>query len=311
VQLIWAREEDLRHDMYRPAAMSKARASLNSAGLPEAWHQRLASASVSSDFVGRVLNAEMLETPDKTNVEGAAWRPYAIENIRIEHVPVHLDLSVGFWRSVGFSQNAFFFESFLDELAHKAGIDPLSYRLQLLAAHPRYQKVLTTAAAMLDWQPGQTHAGTDRGRGIALVESFGAIVAQAMEVRMLGPKRMRLERVACAVDAGFAVHPDQLAAQMEGGIVYGLSAAMYGRIDLADSAVVQSNFHDYPVLRMNELRDVQVEVLNGSTDPDSTPGGGGESGTPPAAPALCNALFAATGERVRSLPLASAGYALA
>ena len=199
VQLVWSREEDVRHDMYRPAAMSKLRASLNRAELPEVWHQRLASASVSSDFVGRVLNAEMFETPEKINVEGAALRACVIDN-------------------------------------------------------------------------------------------------------------MRLERVACAVGAGFAVHPDQLSAQMEGGIVFGLSAMMYGWIDFADSTVVQSNFHDYPVLRTNELRDVQVEVLNGATGSDSTLGGVGESGIPPAGPALCNALFAATGQRVPVLSLASSGF---
>jgi isoquinoline 1-oxidoreductase beta subunit len=226
-------------------------------------------------------------------------------------VPVDVELPVGFWRSVGYSQNAFFFESFVDELAHKAGIEPLAYRLKLLDAHPRYQEVLSAAAALLDWRPGEAGLVAGRGRGIALVESFGAIVAQAMEVRVVGPKRVRIERVGCTVDAGFAVHPDQLAAQMQGGIVYGLSAAMYGRIDLRDGAVVQSNFHDYPVLRMHELPDLKVSVLNGGGGHNEAPGGGGESGTPPAAPALCNALFAATGDRVRDLPLVRAGYSLA
>ena len=194
------------------------------------------------------------------------------------------------------SQHAFFTESFIDELAVAAGEDPVAFRRALLAHAPRHRRVLDAAAKAAGWG---APLPADKGRGVALHESFGTVVAQVAEVSVFGGKA-HVEKVTCAVDAGFAVNPDGLVAQMEGGIVFGLSAALYGEITIAEGRVAQSNFHDYPVLRMDEMPAIETVIVNGG----GPLGGGGEPGTPPAAPALANAVFAATGVRVRELPLA-------
>ncbi|HXH03823.1 MAG TPA: xanthine dehydrogenase family protein molybdopterin-binding subunit [Candidatus Competibacteraceae bacterium] len=297
VQLIWSREEDLHRDVYRPAAVAELAAALDGDGLPRALRLRAASQSVVYSYTQRLLPWAALDMPQKTNAEGAAELPYAIPSLRVEHVPVELPVPVGFWRSVGHSFNAFFVESFIDELAHAAGRDPLDYRLRLLAERPRHRRVLERAAEAAGWHGAALPPG--RGRGLAVHESFGSIVAQVAEID-LRDGRLRVERVVCAVDCGPVVNPDTVRAQMESGIIFGLSAALYGAITLRQGGVEQSNFPDYPLLAMADTPAIEVHIL---TADDAPLGGVGEVGVPPIAPAVVNAVFAATGERWRRLPL--------
>lgn len=295
VRLLWTREEDIRHDTYRPAAMARFRASVDDRGMPLAWHNRLVGPSVSGQATMRYLSFATDATPDRTSVDGAAWLPYAIPDMRVEHVLSRVPVRVGFWRSVGHSQNAWFSESFIDELAARAGADSYDYRRALLSASPRYLAVLDAAAEMADWRGG---AAPGRAFGIALHESFGAIVAQVTEVG-LQDGRPRVHRVWCAVDTGIVINPDTVVAQMESGIVYGLSAALHGEITFRDGQPEQSNFPDYEVVRMADAPVIETRII-ASTEP---PGGAGEPGTPPVAPAVAGALFRLTGRRARELPL--------
>jgi len=233
---------------------------------------------------------------DDTSVEGAANTPYAIPNLQVElHSPRNA-VPVLWWRSVGHSHTAFVMESFLDELAHQAGKDPYLYRRLLLAKHPRILKVLDTVAKKAGWG-NQLLKG--QGRGIAVHESFGSIVAQVAEVSFDSIGIMKVHRVVCAVDCGRIVNPDTIKAQMESGITFGLSAALYGAITLKDGRVEQGNYNDYQIVRMHAMPRVEVHIID-SSEP---PGGVGEPGVPPIAPAVANALFAAAGARVRSLPI--------
>ncbi|MGE0625559.1 MAG: molybdopterin cofactor-binding domain-containing protein [Pseudomonadales bacterium] len=274
VKLIWSREEDVRHDHYRPAITSRFRAGLDAAGLPVAWENQ---------FV------------DKHEPAEAPHIPYAVANQRIHYTDSPTHIPFGPWRSVDHSQHGFFTESFVDELAHAAGRDPYEYRRELLASAPRHRKVLETAAEKAGWG---TPLDAGRGRGISLQASFGSIVAQVVDVSVEGGA-VRVDRVVCAVDPGFAVSPDGLAAQMESGIIYGLTAALYGNIEIDGGAVAQSNFHDYRMVRMAEAPGIDVHVI----ESDNLPGGAGEPGTPGIGPALTNAIFAATGTRIRQLPV--------
>lgn len=295
VRLLWTREDDIRHDTYRPAAMARFRASVDSKGFPVAWHNRLAGPSVSGQATMRYLPFGSDSTPDRTSVDGAAWLPYAIPNMRVEHVLSRVPVRVGFWRSVGHSQNAWFSESFIDELAARAGVDPYDYRRALLADNPRYRTVLDRAADMAGWRGGPMPG---RAFGIALHESFGAIVAQVAEVG-LQDGRPRVHRVWCAIDTGIVINPDTVVAQMESGIIYGLSAALYGEITFRDGQAEQSNFPDYEVVRLADAPVIETAIIT-STEP---PGGAGEPGTPPVAPAVASALYRLTGRRARELPL--------
>ena len=275
VQLIWSREEDIAQDKYRPACVSRFRGGLDGAGRPAAWWNVYTN---------------------KHDPAEAPLIPYAVAHQRIEHVASPTHVPFGVWRSVDHSQHAFFTESFIDEMAAAAGADPVAFRRALLAGAPRHKRVLDAAAKAAGWG---APLPTGKGRGVALHESFGTVVAQVAQVAVSGGK-VRVEKMTCAVDAGFAVNPDGLIAQLEGGIVFGLSAALHGEISIAEGRVAQSNFHDYPVLRMDEMPAIETVIVNGG----GPLGGGGEPGTPPAAPALTNAVFAATGVRVRELPLA-------
>lgn len=295
VKLLWSREEDIRQDTYRPAGLSRFRAALDADGYPIAWHNKVVGPSVSGQMTLRYLPFMSDSGPDRTTVDGAAWLPYEVPAMRVEHVLSRVPMRVGFWRSVGHSHNAFFSESFVDELAHRAGADPYAYRRHLLRDRPRYAAVLDAAAERAGWD---RPAPQGRARGIALHESFGAIVAQVAEVS-IEDGRPRVHRVTCAVDCGTVVNPDTLVAQMESGIVYGLSAALWGQINFDRGRVVQSNFPDYEVVRMADMPAVDTVIVP-SNEP---PGGAGEPGTPPIAPAVANALFRLTGKRVRDLPL--------
>ena len=274
-KLIWSREEDIAQDRYRPAVTSRFRGALDAARNPIVW---------TNLYVNKHEPAE------------APRIPYAIANQHIASVPSPTHVPFGVWRSVDHSQHGFFTESFMDELAVAAGKDPYRFRRDLLSHAPRHRKVLDAAAEEAGW--GKT-LDEGRGRGIALQESFGSIVAEVVEVR-IDAGNLRVERVVCAVDVGYAVNPDGLIAQMESGIVYGLTAALYGEISLERGRVRQSNFHDYRMLRIDETPVIETVIV----DSGGPLGGAGEPGTPPIAPALANAIYDAVGVRIRELPVA-------
>ena len=298
VKVIWSREDDMQHDFYRPASHHELVAVLGRDGMPEAWQHRIATQSILQHLApGWVpgFAERWAGSKDPTATEGASDQPYDVPNIRVTFAKVDLPIPVGFWRSVGHTHTAFVVESFIDELAHAARRDPYTYRRVLLSAHPRLLRVLDAVAKASDWG---SPASRGRARGIAMAESFGSFVAQVAEVS-IEDGRPRVHKVWCAIDCGVVVNPAIVRAQMESGIVYGLTAALYGEINIQKGRVVQSNFHDYPMLRMNEAPDVEVLLMpNGDA-----PGGVGEPGTPPIVPAVTNALFALTGERIRTLPI--------
>ncbi len=294
VKVVWTREDDLHGGYYRPLWVSRLRAGLDAQGKPVAWAHTLAGQSI---LVGTPFSGMIQNGIDETSIEGAADAPYleSIADHQVElHSPEH-PIPVLWWRSVGHSHTAFVVESFVDELAHAAGKDPVAFRRELLPAGSRRRRVLDSAAEAFGWGK-PLPAG--RAAGIAVHESFGSAVAQAAEVSV-DQGRIRVHRVVCAIDCGPVVNPDGVEAQMQSGIVYGLSAALYGEITFRDGQVQQSNFHDYPVLRLHEMPRIEVVIARS----DEKMGGAGEPGTPPIAPAVANAVFALTGKRLRTLPL--------
>jgi isoquinoline 1-oxidoreductase beta subunit len=298
VKLVWTREDDMKAGYYRPAYYHTLKAGLDATGNVVAWQHRIVGQSILADSPFEA--AMVKDGVDPTSTEGAASLPYAIPNLAVDlHTP-KVGVPVQWWRSVGSTHNAYTTETFIDELAQAAGKDPLAFRRTLLAAHPRHLGVLELAAKEAGWGTplAAGKAGGKRGRGIAVHESFNTFVAQVVEVTVK-EKAFTVDRVVCAVDCGVAVNPDVIRAQMEGGIGYGLSAALYGKITLKNGAVEQSNFHDYPVLRIGEMPKVEVHIVPSTNKPT----GVGEPGTPVIAPALANALAAATGQRLRALPL--------
>lgn len=297
VQLLWTREEDVTHDFYRPAGAALLQAGFDADGEPVALAVTSAGDALQPRFLGR--NAPALagpvDLPDKTAAEGLFDQPYAIAHRRFAHVATRSGVPIGNWRSVGHSHNAFFIEGFVDEMAHELRQDPVTFRLALLKGLPRHAAVLRLAAERAGWgrppPPG-------RARGIALHESFGSIVAQVVEASLDGGVP-RVHRVVCAADVGTVVNPQIVAQQMEGAVLFALAAALHGRIDIVDGVVQQRNFPDLPLIPLAQTPRIETHLVP-STNP---PGGVGEPGTPPLAPALANALFALTGERLRSLPL--------
>jgi isoquinoline 1-oxidoreductase beta subunit len=293
VQVTWTREDDMRHDFYRPAAYTRFAAGLDAEGWPVAWKQRIVGPAVMLRFNPAAVQNGL----DPLAVEGAADIKYAIPNFYTDYVLTDPGVPVGFWRSVGNSFNAFFTECFLDELAKAGGKDPFEFRRKLLAKAPRHLGVLELAAEKAGW--GQA-LPAGRTRGIAVLESFGSYVAQVAEVDVnRGAREVRVHRVVCAVDCGRIINPAIIASQMESAIVYGLSAGLKGAITIARGRVEQSNFHDYEMLRLNEMPQIEVHIVPSN----EAPGGVGEPGTPPIAPAVCNAIFAATGKPIRRLPI--------
>lgn len=294
VKVIRTREDDMRAGYYRPMWYDRVSACLDNKGMPLAWHHCIVGQSIVS---GTPFESAMVKDGiDDTSVEGAANTPYDIPNLQVElHSPKNA-VPVLWWRSVGHSHTAFVMECFLDELAHTAGIDPFQYRRRLLAKHPRILKVLETAAERSGWGKPLPRG---HGRGIAVHESFGSFVAQVAEVSIDNKGHLKVLRVVCAIDCGRIVNPDTIKAQMESGITFGLSAALFGAITLNNGRVEQGNFHDYQLVRMLDMPRVETHIIDSS----EAPGGVGEPGVPPIAPAVANALFAASGARVRSLPI--------
>jgi len=293
VKLVYTREDDMRAYFYRPASVTRFTGGLDAEGKAAAFSARVASPSI-------MEGSGFMKIPptgvDQFAVEGIADLPYDIPNLRIEYSRVEPGVQVWFWRSVGHSQNIFFSESFIDELAHEAGKDPFEFRRGLLGKQPRYKGVLEAAADKAGWGkplPAGVH------RGIAVAQSFGSYVAEVAEVSVGADGKVKVHRVVAAVDCGMTVNPEIIRRQIESAIVYGLSAALYGRISFKDGRVEQGNFDSYPVLRMNEMPQVEVHIVPSG----EKPGGIGEPGLPALAPAVTNAIFAATGKRIRRLPI--------
>ncbi len=291
IQLVWTREDDMQHGWYRPASVHRMQGAVDRAGKPVAWLHRVVAPSISEQrWPGSVRNGL-----DSDAVEGATDVAYAIPNLRVEYGMLNTPVPVSWWRSVYPSQTAFANECFLDELAQLAGRDPVEFRRGLLGGAPRHLAVLETAAAKAGW--GRVAAG--RAQGIALHRFWSdAIVAEVAEVSIINGK-VRVHRVTCAVDCGLVVNPDGVRAQLESGVLYGLSAALHGAITVEGGRVRQSNFHDYPVVRMPEAPVIEVHFVGS----DEMPKGVGEPGTPPIAPAVANAVSRLTGRRVRKLPI--------
>jgi isoquinoline 1-oxidoreductase beta subunit len=294
VKVVWTREEDTQHDMYRPYFFDRISAGLDEKGMPVAWNHRFAGSSVIARWLPPAFNNGL--DPDTT--EGAIDLIYGLPNLHIEYLRVEPPgIPTAFWRSVGPSHNVFVTESFIDELAAAAKQDPVAYRRALLDKTPRAKAVLELAAEKAGWgQPLPERIG----RGVSVQFVFETYLAQVAEVEVSSDGTVRVRRVVCAVDCGTVVNPNTVRAQLQSGIIFGVAAALKGEITLKDGRVEQSNFHDYQVLRMNEAPAIEVYIVN-STE---APGGMGEAGTSAIPPAITNAIFAATGKRIRRLPVA-------
>jgi isoquinoline 1-oxidoreductase beta subunit len=295
VKVIWTREDDTKGGYYRPMWYDRIAAGLDGKGNLIAWHHTIVGQSILS---GTPFDPKA--DVDPASVEGAKEIPYEIPNILVDLHSPKIGVPVQWWRSVGHSHTAFVVESFIDEVAHEAGKDPYAFRRKLLVKHPRHDGVLKLAAEKSGWGRPLPKG---RGRGIAVHESFGSFIAQVAEVSVKAEGEVRVHRVVCAIDCGKIVNPDTIKAQMESGIVFGLSAALYGKITFQNGRVEQGNFHDYPILRLNEMPLVEVHIVSSN----EKSGGVGEPGVPPIAPAVCNAIFAATGKRIRVLPIRPEG----
>jgi isoquinoline 1-oxidoreductase beta subunit len=296
VKVIYTREDDMRGLHYRPASVVRVRGGLDGAGKPALLDARVACPSV--------MQASGMGPPtglDESSVEGLREWPYATPHVHVEWAQHEPGVGVWFWRSVGNSQNAFFAESFIDELAHAAKQDPFAYRRELLAQHPRHRAVLELAAAKAGWG---SPLPKGRARGIAVCESFESYVAEVVEASLRPDGTPRIHRVVCAVDCGMTVNPGIVRRQVQSAVIFGLSAALHGEITLEAGRVQQKNFDDYPVVRIDEAPPIEVHLVESSEKPT----GIGEPATPPLAPALGNALFALTGKRVRRLPFKAGDF---
>jgi isoquinoline 1-oxidoreductase subunit beta len=301
IKLQWTREDDLHGGLYRPMYYHKLEAALSEKGELTGWHHVIVGQSI----MANTLFAPMLVKNgiDPTSVEGAASVAYAIPNVAVELATTKTGIPILWWRVVGSSHTTFAVEAFIDEVATAAGEDGFTFRRKLLEHQPRMKAVLELAAEKAGWSKEPMPKG--KGRGIAVAEAFKTLVAQVAEVSVDETGHVRVDRIVCAVDCGTAINPDVIAAQIEGGIGFGLGAALYGQITLKDGRVEQDNFNSYRVLRMNEMPKVEVYVVPSAEDPT----GVGEPGVAPVGPAVANAIFAATGKRLRVLPLARASDA--
>jgi len=293
VKLVWTREDDVRGGKYRPMYVHRLRAGLDDEGKLVAWTHRIVGQSI---LAGTPFEQALVQNGiDGTSVEGARTIPYAVPHLRVELHSPDVGVPVLWWRSVGHTHNDYCVETFLDEVAHTAGHDPVELRRGLLEEHPRHLGVLELAAEKAGWG-GPLPSG--RARGVAVVKSFDSYVAEVAEISLGEGGMPRVHRVVCAVDCGVAINPDNLRAQMQGGIGFGLGAVLYNEVVLEDGRVRESNFHDYRPLRIHEMPEVEVHIVRSA----EAPTGVGEPGVPPIGPALANAYFALTGHRVRRLP---------
>jgi isoquinoline 1-oxidoreductase beta subunit len=294
VKLVWTREDDIRGGRYRPMYYHRLRAGLDASGAIVGWQHRIVGQSI---LKGTPFSGMVKDGIDATSVEGAVNLPYAIPNLSLDLHTTEVGVPVLWWRSVGSTHTAFASEHFLDEIARAGGKDPVEFRLAMLKGHPRHAGALALAAEKAKWG---SNPSPGRFRGVAVHESFNTVVAQVAEVSIRDDGTVKVERVACAVDCGLAVNPDQVKAQMEGGIGYGLGAALRNAITLTEGRVDQSNFHDYEPLRIADMPAIEVHIVPST----AAPTGVGEPGTPVIAPAVANAILAATGRPVRRLPFA-------
>jgi isoquinoline 1-oxidoreductase beta subunit len=294
VKVIWSREEDVQHDFYKPQFYDVLSAGLDSSGRPVAWSHRVVGSSITARWMPQFFKDGL----DEDAVDGASG-PYTFPNVLIDYVRQESPaVKTGWWRGIGPTHNTFVAEGFIDELASTAKQDPVRYRASLLTAHPRATAVLERAARLANWGDPLP---TGSGRGVALTFAFGSYVANVAEVSVTPTGDVTVKRIVCVADCGRAINPDTIVAQMQSGIVYGLSAALYGQITLKNGRVEQSNFHDYRALRIDEMPQLDISLVDSSEDP----GGVGELAVPCVAPAVVNAIFAATGKRLRALPINS------
>lgn len=292
LKLIWSREEDIQHGRYRPVALVRMKAALDASGEPTAWSVRQADQSIFSAIRPSLIK----DGVDVVNVRTFADAPYAFPNIHMEYAMRNTHVPPGPWRAVAHTHNPYFRESFIDELAHAAGQEPYQFRRKLLAQAPKDLAILDAVATAADWEkslPEGVH------RGIAVQDAYGSYTAAVIEASVNAEGVLKVHRVVVGIDCGYVANPDSVRAQVEGSVVFGLTAALYGEITIKDGRVEQSNFHNYKMMRIAEMPKVEV-VLKPS---GGFWGGAGEPGVAPLAPALCNAIFAATGKRIRSLPL--------
>lgn len=298
IKLIWSREEDMTHDKYRPHYVDRMNAALGKDGKPVGWEHRIAGASVTAAYVGKLPESGV----DADAVEVAIDPVYKLDNLQVRYIRQDPEvIPVSWWRGVGPLRSTYAVESFIDELAHNAKVDPIEYRLSLMQEQPRAQAVLKKAAEIADWK---TPLPAGHGRGVAVSAVFGSFVATIVELEVQANKGMRIKRLITVVDCGFATNPRSVESQMEGGTLFGLSAALFNEILIEKGQVVQTNFHAYRQIRMSDAPPVEVHVIKS----EESPGGVGETGAVPAAAALVNAVFAASKVRERRLPLSRFGY---
>ncbi|HSH97267.1 MAG TPA: molybdopterin cofactor-binding domain-containing protein, partial [Methyloradius sp.] len=296
VKVVWTREEDVQHDMYRPYYYDRISASLDEKGMPEAWNHRITGSSIMARFFPPAVK----DGVDPDAVEAARDLKYAIPNVLVEYVRHEPPFVTAFWRGVGPTHNAFVVESFIDELAASAKQDPFEYRRKLLVNDARAKAVLELAAEKANWkQPLAATKEGKAGKGISSLFAFGSYMSLVADVIVTPDNEVLVKRVVCAVDCGMVVNPDTVRAQLEGGVIFGITAALWGEVTFKDGRTEQSNFHNYRLMRINEAPIVEVYVV----DSHENPGGLGEPGTSAVMPAVANAVFAATGKRIRKLPI--------
>jgi len=304
VQVVWSREEDTQHGFYRPASMSRFQVGLGSDGLPVQWERQVAQPNLGARYIPPLGLIDFDPFTIAASVHDYPMLPkhfYKVEGVEVTHTPVDLGVPVGFWRSPPNSLNVFYTESVMDELAHLAGQDPLAYRLKFLSASPRHKVALEQVALQAGWGSSLPEGN---GRGIAIndwppMDEDVTVAAVVAEVSITNRGKLKVHRVDCVIDCGFAVNPDSVMAQMEGGIIMGMSAALFEQITLEDGRVAQSNFDDYRIARMRDTPEINVSIVKN----DSAPTGTGEPATSPIVPAITNAIFAAKGKRIRRLPI--------
>jgi isoquinoline 1-oxidoreductase beta subunit len=299
VKVQWSREDDMRHGVFRPATLVQMRGGLDAAGKAVAVQIKTVNSSIRARRVPQAVKNGL----DLGALEGFHETPFGFPARRVDYVMKNMAIPVGFWRSVANTYSGYAMESFMDELAHAAGQDAVRFRMDLLGKSPRHAAVLERVARMAGWG---TPLPPGRARGAALHQSFGSIVGEVAEVSLRG-QEYRVHQVWCAIDCGLVVNPDIVAAQMHSGIVYGLTAAQFGEINIESGGVKQANFPEYPMLKLKQMPAIEVHIMRN----EEPHGGVGEPSTPPIAPAVGNALFTLTGKRIRSLPFGKHGFVLA